>query len=131
MLFRSIMMKPMLVGSVKTQGGAAVRNFRPVILEHVMSEEIAVRISEMMQMSVESGTGINALIRGVGVAGKTGTAENELTEKQKNKEHTWFICFAPADDPSIAIAVMMEYSGSTGGNLAAPVARRLIQAYLK
>jgi peptidoglycan glycosyltransferase len=71
--------------------------------------------------AVKSGTGQNASIKNVVVAGKTGTAENP-----SGKSHAWFIGFAPADNPKISIAVVLEEEGSTGGISAAPIARDLI-----
>lgn len=85
----------------------------------------------MMREVVESGTGKSAAIKGVNVAGKTGSAENELTAKHEDKNHTWFIAFAPVENPRIAVAVILEYSGSTGGKLAAPIARDIMKAYLE
>ena len=75
---------------------------------------------------VKSGTGTMAQVGGITVAGKTGTAENE----KKGKTHAWFIGFAPAENPQIAICVMKEYSGSGGGSVCAPIASKIIsQAY--
>jgi len=78
-------------------------------------------IKEMMIEVVKSGTGTNASIKNVQVAGKTGTAENP-----SGNSHAWFIGFAPAADPKIAIAIVLEEEGSTGGSSAAPIARDLI-----
>jgi peptidoglycan glycosyltransferase len=80
----------------------------------------------MMTKVVEKGTGRNARIRNVRVAGKTGTAENET-----GKEHAWFIGFAPADNPEVAIAIVLENMGSTGGKSAAPIARNIMTVTLK
>ena len=70
---------------------------------------------------VKRGTGTNASIKGIRVAGKTGTAENP-----SGKTHAWFIGFAPADDPKIAVAVVLEEDGTTGGKTAAPIARNIM-----
>ena len=75
----------------------------------------------MMVEVVKSGTGTNAKIKNVKVAGKTGTAENS-----SGKSHAWFIGFAPAENPKIAVAVILEEEGSTGGKSAAPIAREII-----
>jgi peptidoglycan glycosyltransferase len=82
-----------------------------------------------MVAAVATGTGTAARIDGVEVAGKTGTAQ---TVEGANP-HTWFIAFAPADDPQIAVAVIVENGGSfgseaTGGAVAAPIARTLMLA---
>ena len=71
---------------------------------------------------VEEGTGKNARIRNIKVAGKTGTAEN-----QTDKNHAWFIGFAPADNPKVAVAVVLEEEGSTGGAASAPIARDIMK----
>lgn len=72
----------------------------------------------------ERGTAHRAQVEGIISAGKTGTAENP-----HGKEHAWYACFAPAENPKIAIAVLVENSGH-GGDLAAPVARQMLEVYL-
>jgi peptidoglycan glycosyltransferase len=79
-----------------------------------------------MTAVVADGTGRRAQIDGVQVAGKTGTAENATDAS----DHSWFIGFAPADDPKIAVAVFIKHGGSTGGDISAPIAKSVIQAYL-
>ena len=73
------------------------------------------------------------------VAGKTGTAQVVGLKKDKNgkgeederfKDHAWFVAVAPADDPKIAVSVLVEHGGH-GGSAAAPVARQIIEYYLK
>ncbi len=73
---------------------------------------------------VKSGTGTAAALSGVQVAGKTGTAEVADAEP-----HAWFVGFAPADDPQVVVAVLVENAG-TGGSIAAPIARQVIAAAL-
>lgn len=70
------------------------------------------------------GTGLNAAVDGVIVCGKTGTAQNS-----QNKDHAWFICFAPRVNPQIAICVMIENAGATGGTIAAPIAQKIMERY--
>ncbi|WHH59355.1 penicillin-binding transpeptidase domain-containing protein [Petroclostridium sp. X23] len=125
-----IMMKPFLVSEVTTVGGSVISNHKPERLCQTMMPETANKVKEMMREVVETGTGKNAGIKGINVAGKTGTAENELTGKEKNKEHAWFVGFAPVEDPQVAVAVIIEYGGSTGGQTAAPIARELMAAWL-
>jgi penicillin-binding protein 2 len=81
-------------------------------------------IKEAMQGVVTQGTGTLAQIPGVTVAGKTGTAQNP-----HGKDHAWFICFAPVENPKIAIAVLVENAGF-GGSISAPIAREMINYYL-
>lgn len=125
-----VIMQPTLIRRVITPDGQVLQNPKPQPLFNLTTAEIARQVTEMMQTVVNSGTGRNARISGIQVAGKTGTAENELSAKGPDHEHAWFISFAPAEDPQIAVAVVMEYSGSTGGQLGAPIARELMKDWL-
>jgi peptidoglycan glycosyltransferase len=78
-----------------------------------------------MVQVVEAGSGFAARIPGVQVAGKTGTAE---TGPGQNP-HAWFVCFAPADHPRVAVVVMVEHGGE-GAFVAAPLAKQILQAAL-
>ena len=80
----------------------------------------------MMVAVVQGGTGTAAQIPGIQVAGKTGTAETG------NHVYTaWFVCFAPADNPQVAVAVVLEkQANGFGGVVAAPIAKQLMQALL-
>ncbi|HEY7875186.1 MAG TPA: penicillin-binding transpeptidase domain-containing protein, partial [Actinomycetota bacterium] len=84
-------------------------------------------MTDMMVAVVRGGTGTRANIGGVTVAGKTGTAEVDVGGKRKN--HAWFICFAPAEDPKVAVAVVSELGG-VGGEVAAPLAARILLGVL-
>jgi penicillin-binding protein A len=126
-----IMMKPILVSRITNSNGKVIKSIKSSSLYNVMQMDIADKVKAMMQSVVENGTGKNAAIKGIHVAGKTGTAENELSIKQKNKAHAWFIGFAPVEDPQIAVAVVIEYGGGSGGTLAAPIARKIMSEYLK
>jgi cell division protein FtsI/penicillin-binding protein 2 len=75
---------------------------------------------------VSSGTAQSAAIHGVVLAGKTGTAQNS---QEPEHDHAWFVGFAPADDPKIVVAVMLEFGGH--GPRAANIASSIIKAYLK
>ncbi|MCX8128720.1 MAG: penicillin-binding transpeptidase domain-containing protein [Clostridia bacterium] len=126
-----VMMKPMLVTRIESHQAKEVKSIRPAVFaDRVISRENAYKVRQMMREVVLNGTGKSAAIKGINVAGKTGTAENELTGKQDNKEHTWFVGFAPAEDPQIAVAVILEYSGGTGGRTAAPIAREVMKQWL-
>jgi membrane peptidoglycan carboxypeptidase len=81
-----------------------------------MSAATAQVLNQMMRAVVDRGTGTNAQIAGVAVAGKTGTAQNNTPNP-----HAWFIGFAPADAPRVAVAVIMEHQGS-GSDFATPAA---------
>ena len=126
-----VVMKPYLVKGVLNQNGEFVNETKSNVLYNSAGSLATNKVKDMMVETVKSGTGINASIWGIEVAGKTGTAENEQMLFSDNKEHTWFVSFAPADDPQIAVVVMMEYSGGSGGGNCAPIARKIIQKYLK
>jgi len=86
----------------------------------------------MMESVVTGGTGTAAQIPGVTVAGKTGTAQHG---GPGTAPHAWFVCFAPAERPTIAVAVIVLDGGNlgseaTGGQVAAPIARQVVEAYL-
>lgn len=87
----------------------------------VLSPEVAKAIKEAMVLVTERGTGKRAKIPGMKVAGKTGTAEVETGES-----HSWFVGFVPADDPKIAISVIVEHGG-VGGVAAASIFREIAQ----
>ncbi|MBS4537247.1 peptidoglycan glycosyltransferase [Clostridium sp. D2Q-11] len=114
------MMTPNLVQKVINTNGTVLKKSEPKVLSTVTTPEIANNITEMMTEVVNSGTGTNAQIKGIKVAGKTGTAQNP------GEDHAWFVAFAPADNPRIAIAVLLENSGGTGGSNAAPLARNIM-----
>jgi peptidoglycan glycosyltransferase len=92
----------------------------------VMSPESADALTAMMVNVVAAGTGTNAQIDGVDVAGKTGTAEVEGGLSNQAS----FVAFAPAEEPEIAIAVFVEDTQSTGGDVAAPIAQTVLQELL-
>jgi penicillin-binding protein 2 len=86
-----------------------------------------------MQDVIETGTGRIARINGVSVAGKTGTAENYgiiYGRRQKLDDHSWFVCFAPVENPKIAVAVIVE-NGGFGATWAGPMAGLIMEQYLK
>jgi peptidoglycan glycosyltransferase len=95
-----------------------------------MSEQTADVLTEMMVDVVRVGTGTSAQIPDIEVAGKTGTAQ---TGREGENPHTWFIAFAPAKNPEIAVSVIVENGGAfgseaTGGAVAAPLAKAIIEA---
>jgi penicillin-binding protein A len=123
------LMKPRLTDRVVAKDGRVTRRIEPDLQSEVMKPETAAQLTEMMGRVVEEGTGTAAALSGVRVAGKTGTAELGA-----NLEFTqpWFICFAPIDNPRIAVAVTVERQppGSFGGTVAAPIARSVLEALL-
>jgi penicillin-binding protein A len=120
-------MEPHLVRKVTSPGGATVVNVKPKVWKHAMKPKTAAELNQMMQAVVTGGTGTAAQIPGVKVAGKTGTAETGVNSVYD----AWFIFFAPADDPTVAGAVVVEQvPNGFGGSVAAPIAKDLMQAIL-
>lgn len=91
--------------------------------EQVVDAKTARTLAKLMVNVVVGGTGQGARLAGIDVAGKTGTAEVDVDGERKN--HAWFICFAPANDADVAVAVVSEYGG-VGGQVAAPLARQIL-----
>lgn len=124
-----VLMTPYLVDTVRDANLGVVEQTEPEELSTPMTRADANILTDMMVGVVESGSGTAAAIPGVEVAGKTGTAETGTDDQP----HAWFVGFAPADDPVVAVAVVLENGGSatgeiTGGRLAAPIARAVMQA---
>jgi penicillin-binding protein A len=93
----------------------------------VMKPSTARSVTQMMSQVVKEGTGTAAALSGIEVAGKTGTAE----KNQCSGNQTWFIAFAPVSHPKIAIAVTNECASGTGGEVAAPIAKRVMEALIR
>ncbi len=124
-------MSPYLVREVTAPDESRLDRAEPQVLNRAVSEQVAAQLTTMMQAVVDSGTGTAAQINGIPVAGKTGTAQNA----RGAAPHAWFIGFAPADDPQVAVAVLVENGGNvgqsaTGGAVAAPIAQRVMRAVL-
>jgi peptidoglycan glycosyltransferase len=124
-------MKPYLVDQIFTSNLTLLEEGKPAELPRSITTSSAERLKTMMIAAVSSGVSSNARIPGVKVAGKTGTAENGV-----NDPYTlWFSGFAPADNPQVAVAVVVEDGGGKGqsgrGNtLAAPIAKKVMEAVL-
>ena len=125
------MMRPYLVAEVNAPTGFPVKTTKPSLLTQSVTPVVANQVKDMMLDVVETGTGGNAKIRGMQVGGKTGTAENEKTIDDPERTHALFVAYAPYDNPQIAVAVILEYAGHTGGSIAAPIARDVIRTYLQ
>lgn len=128
---RGVMMQPRLVSEVRDPEGRILRNTEPSEYGRPLSDLNAGILTEMMVSVVQSGTGTAAQVPGVIVAGKTGTAQTAEGEAP----HAWFVSFAPADDPQIAVAVVILNGGdlgreATGGQISAPIAKSLIERHL-
>jgi beta-lactamase class D len=101
-----------------------------VLRRRVVSARVASQVREMMLGVVRSGTGTAAAIPGVQVAGKTGTAELRPNSTNPKDADAWFVAFAPASNPKVAVGVMLVGAGF-GGKAAAPIARKVLQAALQ
>lgn len=117
-----VMMQPYIVQSIINPQGKIVSETSPKKYLNPVSEDISQKMKNMMISVVNEGTGTAAGISGVQVAGKTGTAQ---TSKGDN---AWFVGFAPAENPTVAVAVIVE-NGKTGGSTAAPIAQKIFKTY--
>ena len=120
------MMKPYLVETVTTENGTVIGQTKPSVLYDSIGTACADYIEDMMIGVVEDGTGTGAQISGITVAGKTGTAENETY-----KDHAWFVGYAPVENPTICVAVVLENAATSGGKSAVPIAKNIIRKFLK
>jgi peptidoglycan glycosyltransferase len=118
-------MKPYTVQEVADVRGDVVESAQPAVWHQVMSSQTAATLNTMMQDVVNAGTGTAAALQGIQVTGKTGTAE-----KGDGTNQAWFIAFAPAEAPRVAVAVTIESTSATGGEVAAPLAAAVIRAAL-
>lgn len=121
-----VMMKPYIVKEIRDSFGVSQFKGSPSVLTQPLDKLTSSKIKDYMVEVVKSGTGTRAKISGIKVAGKTGTAQIQNSDMT----HSWFVAFAPADDPDIAVAVIVE-KGGTGGGKAAEIAREVIKAYLR
>jgi len=133
--------KPQIIEKVTDPDGHVISRFEPIIKSQLGGERIFLKlIREGMKEVVQGkrGTARKVRIKGMTIAGKTGTAQvvrlkqyKHLKEKDipyKYRDHAWFTCYAPADDPEIAITVLVEH-GLHGGSGAGPVARAIMAEY--
>lgn len=133
-----VMMSPRVVGQIEDFAGRLIREYQPEPLSlpgiggaQALRPETARILREFMTGVVSSGTGRRAAIPGVQVAGKTGTAQ----QGEGHPPTVWFVGFAPAEDARVAVAVVVEDGGdvgdeATGGAVAAPIARAVMEAVL-
>jgi peptidoglycan glycosyltransferase len=124
-------MRPRLVSEIRDPSGQVVKSFDPEVFGQPISSKTAIQLTQMMVSVVQSGTGTAAQIPGIEVAGKTGTAQHG----EGLAPHAWFVSFAPAQNAKIAVAVIVLDGGSlgseaTGGVVAAPIARAVMEAAL-
>jgi penicillin-binding protein A len=128
---KGVEMRPRLVREIRDPSGRVVKTFEPEPFGQPISANTAAEMTAMMINVVQQGTGTAAQIPGLQVAGKTGTAQTV-----SGNPHAWFVSFAPANDPRIVVAVVVLNGGSlgsdaTGGRVAAPIAKAIMQAALR
>ncbi|MCT4544053.1 MAG: penicillin-binding transpeptidase domain-containing protein [Vallitalea sp.] len=119
------LMKPYIIDRVENVNGKIITKYLPEFYEELMSVEEASILKNFMKKVVTEGTGGTSSVEGIEVAGKTGSAENS-----GEKPHAWYVGFAPADNPQIALSIIVENSG-TSTRYAAPIARELFKLYIK
>lgn len=119
------MPQPYLVSEIRDPNGRVIQTHTPQIIRQVISPESAASMNRLMVTSVQEGYAKPAAIPGIQVGGKTGSAEVTTGEKT----HSWFIGYAPADDPKVAVAVIMENKGP-GSDFATPAGRQVMAAAL-
>jgi cell division protein FtsI/penicillin-binding protein 2 len=128
------LMKPYMVSKLQAPNGNVIEQTSPQQLSQPMSADTAGKLQQMMQDVVEHGTGTTAQIPGVTVGGKTGTAQHGLNNDKK--PFAWFVSYAKTSSGSpVAVAVVVEDGAAnrdeiSGGGLAAPIAKKVMQAVL-
>jgi peptidoglycan glycosyltransferase len=127
-----VMPQPRIVSEVRDSQGRVAREFGARTVRRAISASSAATLTQMMIAVVNNGTGYRAAIPGIQVAGKTGTATNG----EGRPPNAWFTAFAPAQDPRIAVSVIVLDGGdlgseATGGQVAAPIVKQLIETYLR
>lgn len=121
------LMAPHLTARIVDPEGRTVQRISPRVQSVVMKPSTASAVTSMMEAVIEEGTGEAARIPGVQVAGKTGTAETQIGSELNN---VWFIAFAPAANPTVAIAVTVKGVPGYGATYALPIARRVMEVLL-
>jgi penicillin-binding protein 2 len=123
--------RPHVVRRIVSSEGVVEKNFGPELIKSISipDSDLAI-IREGMRGAVTHGTATSANSALIEIAGKTGTAENFPTaDNPHGRNHTWFTCFAPYQNPEIVVTVFIEKSGGFGGQWCSHVARRVIEAY--
>lgn len=133
--------RPRLVARVETADGEPVQIEPPAAGDSLEVRETTLRqVREALRDVVGRGTGKNARIAGIEVAGKTGTSQvvalgrQRLKAKQvprQHRDHAWFVAYAPADEPAIAVAALVEHADGGGGAVAAPIVREVLTRFFE
>lgn len=118
------LMKPYFIDHVENVGGQNVKKFLPVSYGSIMTADDAKMLAKLMKLVVDEGTGSAVRTDQYTAAGKTGSAEFETGRET----HSWFVGYAPAENPEIAVSIVVEEAGS-GGKVAGPIARTIFDTY--
>jgi penicillin-binding protein A len=124
-------MRPYVVEEVRAPNASVLDRTEPQVLSKAISPTTADELTKIMVATVDDGTAYPAAIPGVEVAGKTGTAQST----PDRPPYAWFVSFAPADNPEVAVAVLVEASETAreeiaGGLLGGPIAKSVMEAVL-
>ncbi len=132
-----VVYQPMIVKKVVQQGSEEVTEFQPkVVRRSEIPADLFTKVHDYGALVVqdERGTGRRARLPGVNVSGKTGTAQVVSLDKSEASkdfhDHAWFISFAPAESPTIALAIVVE-NGGHGGSTAAPISQKIMEVYFR
>ncbi len=122
-----ILMKPYILEKVETEDGKVVEEFEPAAYKNLITSDEAYFLKNMMEKVVTDGTASRLKNLDYTAAGKTGSAE---FKDSTSDSHAWFTGYAPAEDPQIAVTIIVENAGS-GGEYAVPIAKRIFDAYFE
>jgi len=126
---KGVVMTPHVMGQVRDDEGQVIETFKPDQWKKPITPDVAKTMTDMMVGVVQHGTATRVALPNVQVAAKTGTAQTG-----NNTSHTWMVAFAPSDNPTIVVAVIVEnqpnVSEATGGVVAAPIAQAVLQSAL-
>jgi cell division protein FtsI (penicillin-binding protein 3) len=127
------MYKPYIIKNVFDTHGNTLKSNEPQKIRRVVSASTSEKVKELLVQVVEKGTGINAKIKGMKIAGKTGTAQQLVDGSYQNKKYTAsFAGFFPADNPKLALVVILDKPQGNyyGGSVAAPIFRNIAQRWI-
>lgn len=129
------LMQPYIVSQVLDENGNIISTTKPVVKRQVISEETSAELADLLYQSVETGSNTKARVAGYKVGGKSGTSQKLNTDQALELRIASFVAFAPADDPQIAVLVMLDEphsptGSSYGGRLAAPVCGNVLAEVL-
>jgi cell division protein FtsI/penicillin-binding protein 2 len=127
------MMRPYVVKKILGNDGNPLKVFEPSFVRNVINEKTANVLTDLLVQVVDRGTGVNAKLEGINIAGKTGTAQQYISGSYKTKSYTAsFAGFFPADDPKVAMVIVLDKPRGNyyGGSVAAPVFKRICQRWL-